>query len=72
MALLQLNVALGSSRLHHLIAGTPFPFVFGLGAVLGRSLQPSEVHFLSGPSLHSQVTTLVNLGAIGYRCHLRE
>jgi hypothetical protein len=72
MALLQLNISLDSSWLDHLIVGTPFAFVFGFAAIFGRRIQHSEERILSGRSLHSRMTSLVNLGAIEYRGHLRE
>ena len=64
MALLQLNISLDSSWLDHPIVGTPFLFVFGFAAISRRRIQHSEEH--------SRMTSLVNLGAIGYRGHLRE
>jgi hypothetical protein len=72
MALLQLNISLDSSWLHHLIAGTPFAFVFGFAAIYRRRIQHSEERILFGPSLHSRVTSSVNLRAIEYQGHLRE
>lgn len=72
MALLQLNVTLGSLWLDRPITGTPFEFIFGSRATFRLRSQPPEAPLLSGPSLHSRLTRLVNLGAIGYRGHLRE
>ena len=68
MALPQLNISLDSSWLDHLIVGTPFAFA----AIFGRRIQHSEERILSGRSLHSRMTSLVNPGAIEYRGHLRE
>ena len=72
MALLQLNISLDGSWLDNLIVGPPFRFDFGVGAISGRRMQPSEEYFLSGLSLHSRMTSLVNTAAIEYRGHLRE
>jgi hypothetical protein len=72
MALLQLNISLDSSWLDHPIVGTPFLFVFGFAAISRRRIQHSEERIVAGRSLHSRMTSLVNLGAIGYRGHLRE
>ena len=72
MALLQLNISLDSSWLDSLIVDTPFRFDFGVGAIFRRRISPSEEYFLSGRSLHSRMTSLVNPDAIEYRGHLRE
>ena len=72
MALLQMNISLDGSWRDNLIVGTPFRFGFVVGAIFRRRIRPSEEYFLSGRSLHSRMTSLVNPGAIEYRGHLRE
>ncbi len=72
MALLQLNILLDSLWLGHPIVGTPFLLVFIFAAIFGRRVKHSEECFLPGRSLHSPVTSPMNLRAIEYRGHLRE
>lgn len=72
MALLQFNVSLDSPWPDDLIVGTPCLSVFGIGALFGRLIQPYDGYLLSGRSAHCRATSLVNLGAIEYRGHLRE
>ena len=64
MALAQRKASVESLWLDHL---TP-----GIGSLLRRWIQASEDHSLFRRSLHRRVTSLVSLGAIEYRGHLRE
>ncbi len=64
MALAQRKVSVDSLWLDNL--------TLGIGSLLRRWIQSSEDHSLFRRSLHRRVTTLVNLGAIEYRGHLRE
>jgi len=70
MALLQLNVSLANLWPDGLINGR-YP-LSGVGAIFGRPVWPSEDYFHSGRSLHSRMTSLVNLGAVENPGYLRE
>ena len=64
MALAQRKASVESLWLDHL--------ALGIGSLLRRQIRSSEDHSLFRRSLLNRLTSLVNLGAIECRGHLRE